>query len=574
MSANFYPNLKGYTGVQRLRFWAHKVLPLVYDESLSYYEFLCKVVAYLNDVIADLQTSEENIQELAESFKELQDYVNNWFDSKDWDEEISGAVADWIEAHPEVVTTVEDGSLTLAKFSEQLRDDVSFGVSGSIAPIYLGDFIGTTPHYGIASCCRVGDLIYCVEVNDRAATEHSNLGYVRVFDASNDTEITDGFPVQVEVGHGNSMAYDSVNECFYILPLYDYTSGSAVAVNYVLKYNTTFTQKEYVTIDIDPVGFMGVSYDPVNLALYGYRYDGKIYKYGTNGFELYTTLNTDELGGRTHYLQDFAVCDDIWYLSSTTGQCVYGVLAPTTIHANGTFNVLRVDEKNRWTFAEMEGFEFDGSGHLICAFYNFNQFVCDNFVTEIPTSHAVPYPFRYTDGASVVDTVTYSTTIAGKFTLAYNQFRHPSCIEFLVKPPLSLRFTDDFTETNAIEFSNPLSINIDGCTLECPYIYVKSTSISITGRNSGVLKLTGNQQGLLYPWLSSTVKLCAPLKLNLTQPANSTGNFLRDEYGTSTFFCNIPDTDVTKGNANTLYINTAAYATNKLYVGALTFSPD
>lgn len=36
--------------VEHLRFWCHKVLPLVYDDSLSYYELLCKVVAKLNEM--------------------------------------------------------------------------------------------------------------------------------------------------------------------------------------------------------------------------------------------------------------------------------------------------------------------------------------------------------------------------------------------------------------------------------------------------------------------------------------------------------------------------------------------
>ena len=34
-----------------LKFISHKILPLVYDESLSYYEVLCKVVAKVNEVI-------------------------------------------------------------------------------------------------------------------------------------------------------------------------------------------------------------------------------------------------------------------------------------------------------------------------------------------------------------------------------------------------------------------------------------------------------------------------------------------------------------------------------------------
>ena len=37
--------------VERLRFWCNKILPLVYDESLSYYELLCKVTQKLNELI-------------------------------------------------------------------------------------------------------------------------------------------------------------------------------------------------------------------------------------------------------------------------------------------------------------------------------------------------------------------------------------------------------------------------------------------------------------------------------------------------------------------------------------------
>ena len=42
------------------RFWCQKVLPLVYDNSLSYYEVLCKVTDYLNKIIEgfDIQQSE------------------------------------------------------------------------------------------------------------------------------------------------------------------------------------------------------------------------------------------------------------------------------------------------------------------------------------------------------------------------------------------------------------------------------------------------------------------------------------------------------------------------------------
>lgn len=37
--------------LKTFRFWCNKVLPLVYDDSLSYYEVLCKVVDYINKLI-------------------------------------------------------------------------------------------------------------------------------------------------------------------------------------------------------------------------------------------------------------------------------------------------------------------------------------------------------------------------------------------------------------------------------------------------------------------------------------------------------------------------------------------
>ncbi len=77
--ANFTPTLSGYSGQNAFRFWCQKVLPLVYDDSLSYYELLNKMVIYLNNVIADVASVEGNVEALLTSYEQLQTYVNNWF---------------------------------------------------------------------------------------------------------------------------------------------------------------------------------------------------------------------------------------------------------------------------------------------------------------------------------------------------------------------------------------------------------------------------------------------------------------------------------------------------------------
>ena len=48
--ADFVPSIQGYSRQGAFRFWCQTVLPLVYDDSLSYYELLNKVVNYLNNL--------------------------------------------------------------------------------------------------------------------------------------------------------------------------------------------------------------------------------------------------------------------------------------------------------------------------------------------------------------------------------------------------------------------------------------------------------------------------------------------------------------------------------------------
>ena len=49
------------------RFWCQKVLPLVYDDSLSYYELLCKVVKYLNDTMQAVNDLTDVVEDFLDS---------------------------------------------------------------------------------------------------------------------------------------------------------------------------------------------------------------------------------------------------------------------------------------------------------------------------------------------------------------------------------------------------------------------------------------------------------------------------------------------------------------------------
>lgn len=69
----------GFKELKPFRFWCHKVLPLVYDDSLSYYELLCKVIEALNLTMEDVEL------------------LNNYFDGIEVQEEIDKKLDSMVE---------------------------------------------------------------------------------------------------------------------------------------------------------------------------------------------------------------------------------------------------------------------------------------------------------------------------------------------------------------------------------------------------------------------------------------------------------------------------------------------
>ena len=64
--------------LDKFRFWCQKVLPLVYDDSLSYYEVLCKVVEYINNLIEQDKVFADDIAELQTELAQVQEWIDNF----------------------------------------------------------------------------------------------------------------------------------------------------------------------------------------------------------------------------------------------------------------------------------------------------------------------------------------------------------------------------------------------------------------------------------------------------------------------------------------------------------------
>ena len=96
---DFKPVMKDYKKLTPFKFQILQSFPFIAEDfdSLTNYELLCKVVEYLNDVINNENNVEDNVTALYNSFVELQNYVNNYFDNLDVQEEINNKLDEMVE---------------------------------------------------------------------------------------------------------------------------------------------------------------------------------------------------------------------------------------------------------------------------------------------------------------------------------------------------------------------------------------------------------------------------------------------------------------------------------------------
>lgn len=82
------PSINPHLPIPHFRYFCQKVLPAVYDDSLSYYELLCKLTAKINEVIVANEDELEAIKELQDLYVELKNYIDSYFKNLDLQKEI------------------------------------------------------------------------------------------------------------------------------------------------------------------------------------------------------------------------------------------------------------------------------------------------------------------------------------------------------------------------------------------------------------------------------------------------------------------------------------------------------
>lgn len=81
-----------------IMFWCQKVLPLVYDDSLSYYEFLCKVCDKVNEIISAQNKTNNELSNLSANLKAIiNDILTEWLNNGKLAEILNESLADfWV----------------------------------------------------------------------------------------------------------------------------------------------------------------------------------------------------------------------------------------------------------------------------------------------------------------------------------------------------------------------------------------------------------------------------------------------------------------------------------------------
>lgn len=391
-------------------------------------------------------------------------------------------------------------SIKLNDRINEVADSIDRNFVGKyIAPIYIGDFIENRQH---GACCRAADRIYTFSPDN-----YENNGVVRVFDLTTNSQVY--VNNSVPMGHGNSAAYDSVRNRFWIAPIYSYASGTATPFNGLYWYDSTFTTSH---VENMPRDVFFVTFDPITKDLYTGYVDS------TNLFTIYRMREDEstftlfreipgsyfEYTGSTGAWQDAAIYDSVFYLVKPEGSMYVFDIRNETPKMIDTYRIGAYDAQGTWRYGEVEGIEFSEGGHLYNARngtvgvkktgYHMDVNCC--FVTELNTKS------KCTPAVSHVQTPHGSYTISAqtqaKFALGRGELRSLAQMQWLLDTPGTIDIPSGSTVVDDVPIRIPsnhaaLCLAVSG-NYTCPYIILDGGCFGIYVDTTGVLNFTDSDK--------------------------------------------------------------------------------
>lgn len=243
------------------RFWCQKVLPLVYDDSLSYYELLCKVVHKLNELAENQNNLSEDIKQLAKDLddfknqvpgmieKKVEEWLNNYIATKGLVNSVNGMKGDV------TLTAADVGAIANTNGSVK-NNNIAAGavtadkIAAGVIPEKLPN-----PHKLTFSGGATGEYDGSKDVNIAIPAggggSNAPLTFTGAVDATYDG--TEAVTVNIPQGGGGGGAVESVNGETGAVVLKKLTAGDGLTMSGGDGYNGSAEQ----SVAIAPGGVSG-----------------------------------------------------------------------------------------------------------------------------------------------------------------------------------------------------------------------------------------------------------------------------------------------------------------------------
>lgn len=169
--------------IRPFRFWVQKALPLVYDDSLSYYELLCKVVDYINNLTSDVNTMVNVVNEAEGFIKGAETKLQETLDKgeSDFETAITNANSNIASAIQEL-NTYKDNYFANLDVQEEINDklDIMAG-NGELGQIILNVYGSQLGHPWVVNSVSemTGDtVLYILASTGELYQPQGSQGYV------------------------------------------------------------------------------------------------------------------------------------------------------------------------------------------------------------------------------------------------------------------------------------------------------------------------------------------------------------------------------------------------------------
>lgn len=349
-------------------------IPSIYWNVRSPEQRILEICKNLGVVFEYLDSTGKTVSEMQETIEQII--------SGQLDPIIAQAISDWFdENQPEIVQDIADLQSQVGTLSPIVSDNtndienikISQRFTAYLAPDYVGDTLAYRQH---GACCRVNNDYFMLFAVPSGGTENDSyveIAHYNPFEPVNTGNVLTG-KVNAQIGHANSVCWDSVRNRFWVAPLYKYNGTTEVMTNDIYNFNSNWSNRESVTFDRI---IFAVSFDPVTRNLYalsrvndqGVTGSAVIYRMmpdESTFTKLFTITPQDLYDQGLSTIQDMAVYDSVIHICTPQG-----AMYQFRINSDGsgftrleTFQIGYVDSADKWTFGEHEGLEFDSEGRL------------------------------------------------------------------------------------------------------------------------------------------------------------------------------------------------------------------